>query len=325
MRLLLSLLLLTLTALVSVLVALQFGSIALNPNETWALLSGDLQALPEATRMVITELRWPRAITAFCVGGALALAGVLMQVLLRNPLADPYILGVSGGASVVALLILFLGLSADWLAFGAFSGALLSMLLVFGFAWLTNNAAPLRLLLIGVVVAAGWGATINLLLALSRDTSVHAMLFWLMGDLSHSTGPAALAWLLPIGLLISMALARPLNLLMRGEISAASLGVNVPVLRGFLLLLASLLTGASVTLAGSIGFVGLLVPHLMRLILGADHRALLPAAVLAGGGLLVLADTLARTVIAPQQLPVGVITALLGVPVFLWMLWRERA
>jgi iron complex transport system permease protein len=243
-----------------------------------------------------------------------------MQVLLRNPLADPYVLGVSGGAAVAALLVLITGAPAFWLGPAAFGGALAAMLVVFGLARGPGGWTPERLLLTGIVLAAGWSAAITFLLAVSPERSLRSMLFWLMGDLSNPP-PAGWAWLvLALGLALGLALARPLNLLARGELQARLLGVAVTPLRLTLFLIASLLTATAVTLAGSVGFVGLVVPHLLRLAVGSDHRIVIPGAALAGGCLLVLADTAARTVIAPQQLPVGVLLAVLGVPLFLLLL-----
>ncbi len=258
------------------------------------------------------------------MGGLLALSGALLQVLLRNPLADPYVLGISGGAAVATLLSMLAGLGAGWLRGNAFLGAMLSMLIVFGLsragaAWTQN-----RLLLTGVVVAAGWGAVISLILAMAPAAQVQGMLFWLIGDLSYASQPGVAITALVIGLAVSLWLARPLNLLMRGENVAATLGENPARLRLMIYLLASLLTAMAVTLAGSIGFVGLIIPHILRLAGGSDHRFLLPASVLFGGGFLTVADTLARSGAAPMQLPVGVLTALLGVPVFLFLLARTR-
>ncbi|MCW8853446.1 MAG: iron ABC transporter permease, partial [Gammaproteobacteria bacterium] len=266
------------------------------------------------------DLRAPRAYIAFVTGGLLSLAGVLMQVLLRNPLADPYILGVSGGASVATLIAMIIGISGSWLSGSAFIGALISILLVFGLSHGKGSWNPTRLLLTGVVIAAGWGATINFILSIAPEKPLRGMLFWLMGDISHITAePSSLIALL-IGLIISFVLARQLNILARGELQASALGISVTPLRISLFLLASLLTAFAVTQAGSIGFIGLIVPHMLRLISGSDHRVLIPASVLLGGSLLLISDTLARTIIAPQQLPVGVITAFIGVPFFLLLL-----
>ena len=272
---------------------------------------------------VIRELRLPRALAAFACGGLLATAGALMQVLLRNPLADPYILGISGGAAVGALGAITLGAAAFWVDASAFAGALTAMLVVFGLAHGDGSWTQTRLLLTGVIVAAGCGAAVSLMLALAPDTRVMSMLFWMMGDASAAARPWPALLVLALALVVVLPYARDLNVLARGELSARALGVQVGHLRIALYVLASLLTATAVTLLGSVGFVGLIVPHLVRLALGNDQRVLIPAAALAGGTLLTLADTAARTVMAPQQLPVGVLTALIGVPVFLFLLSRS--
>ena len=302
-------------------VALMVGSTELSPHELWATLTG---GGGDMSRTVVLELRLPRAFNAFAVGGLLALAGTLMQVLLRNPLADPYILGVSGGAAVGALGAFLAGLAGLWVSGGAFAGALLSTLLVFALAHGRGGWTPTRLLLTGIAVAAGWGAVISLLLVLGSDASLHSMLFWLMGDFSYQLGRPFGLGVLAAGLLLSWPFARQLNVLARGETLAEVLGVPVRPLTLAIYIGASLFTAVAVTEAGTIGFVGLVVPHMFRLAAGGDHRRLLPGAVLLGGCLLVLADTLARTVAAPRQLPVGVVTAALGVPLFLYLLNRAR-
>ncbi len=272
---------------------------------------------------IVWELRAPRAYIAFVTGGLLSLAGLLMQVLLRNPLADPYILGVSGGASVAALLAMSFGLTGSWISGSAFIGALISITLVFGLSHRKGNWAPSRLLLTGVVLAAGWGAVINFILTTSTDQSLRGMLFWMMGDIRDSSASIDTLLVLITGLLLALVVARPLNILARGDLLASTLGVSVTPLRISLFLLASGLTAFAVTQVGSVGFVGLIVPHMLRLLAGSDHRFLIPASVLLGGSLLLISDTLARTIIAPQQLPVGVITALLGVPFFLYLMNRN--
>lgn len=271
---------------------------------------------------VVLELRLPRAMAGLVTGALLAVAGCLMQVLLRNPLADPYVLGISGGAAVFALLGMSLGLSFLPVPVLAFAGALLTMILVFVLARGRGPWSTTRVLLTGVVLAAGWGAVISLILALGPDASLRSMLFWLMGDLSY----AGLSpwWLLPLvlGLALLWLRARSLNVMSGGELQAALLGESSKRRFWEIYLLASLLTALAVSIAGAIGFVGLIVPHLMRLIVGADHRRLLPAAALFGAAFLVLADTLARSALGPRQLPVGVLTALIGVPLFLLLLNR---
>jgi len=310
---------LVLLAPCALLTALANGSLALGWDPLGRLLDGS-----SLQRQVLLQLRLPRALSGFVTGATLAVAGSLMQVLLRNPLADPYILGVSGGAAVATLLGILAGLGGWALSGSAFAGAMLSTLLVFGLARGRGSWTSTRLLLTGVVVAAGWGALITLILALSPQSYLRGMLFWLMGDLTDAYHPGPAAAALAVGLALSMPLARDLNVAARGELEAAALGVDVGRLRRRIYFLASLLTAAAVTLAGNIGFVGLVVPHMVRLLGGTDHRVLLPGAALLGGSLLTLADTLARTVLAPQQLPVGVITALIGVPVFLLLLRSGR-
>ncbi|MGR2740855.1 FecCD family ABC transporter permease [Billgrantia sp. Q4P2] len=313
--------LLSLAALTALALSVTVGSVAVTPAELWEVALGRGDAL---SRTLVLELRVPRSLSAFATGGLLALAGALMQVLLRNPLADPYVLGLSGGAAVGALAAMLAGLGGMVISGSAFAGALASTLLVFGLAHGTGSWTPARLLLTGVVVAAGWGAVVTLMLAVSPAERLPGMLYWLMGDLSYARTPGyPLALLLGVCLL-AFPLGRSLNVLARGALQAAALGVAVRPLEWTIYITASLLTAMAVTTAGSIGFVGLVVPHMLRLVLGNDQRLILPACALAGGTLLVLADTLARTIIAPEQLPVGVITALLGVPTFLYLLYRSR-
>ena len=306
-----------LVAACSVLLALDMGSMDIGVVQVFHALFRDGHTL---AGRVVHELRLPRVLGGFVVGGMLALAGALMQVLLRNPLAEPYVLGVSGGASVFALLAMLAGLAGIWVNLAAFTGAFLSMLLVFVLSRLGGVWDPLRILLTGIVVAAGWGAMISLLLVISPAGQLHGMLYWLMGDLGNTRYTSWQGVILVVALAACMPAARGMNLLVRGELQAAALGVSVLPLQYFIYFTASLLTAMAVMQAGSIGFIGLIIPHITRLLLGGDHRLLLPVSVLLGGSLLVIADGLARTLIAPQQLPVGVLTAMLGVPVFLLLL-----
>ena len=316
-----SITILSLIALLAGLFALAIGSVTIAPSELWQVVQGEGSTLH---RTLVFELRLPRTLAAFATGGLLAVAGALMQVLLRNPLADPYVLGLSGGAAVGALLAMLTGLGALLISGAAFAGAMLAMVLVFGLAHGTGSWTASRLLLTGVVVAAGWGAVITLMLALTPSYKLPGMLYWLMGDVSYARTPWPAVIVLIVAIMVVLPLARNLNVLARGPMQAAALGVSVRPLEWTIYVLASLLTATAVTTAGSIGFVGLIVPHMLRLLLGNDQRIILPASALAGGTLLVLADTLARTVITPEQLPVGVITALLGVPTFLYLLHRSR-
>ena len=307
-------------SVVSLVLSTAVGSVAMSPAEWLAAVQDPDSALGE----VIWRLRFPRAGAAWIVGALLALSGCLMQVLLRNPLADPYILGVSGGAAFATLLGMTLGVAASFLPALTLAGALVSIILVFSLARGDGPWSGTRLLLTGVVTASGWAALISLLLALSPDNSLRGMLFWLLGDLTHTQPGLAPIVVLVVILGIVALLARSLNVLAMGETTARLLGENTNRLLWLIYFLASVLTATAVSMAGSIGFVGLIVPHLMRMLVGADHRVLVPTSVLFGGMFLIVSDTLARTALAPRQLPVGVVTAILGVPLFLLLLNRAR-
>lgn len=313
------LILLLLVVLASLAVAVCSGSGSAGPADVYHLLTGNADA---ATRDIVLKLRLPRTLAAFGTGAALALAGVMMQVLLRNPLADPYILGTSGGAAVAALSAMMAG-AAGWLVdASAFAGALASTLIVFMIARAGGQWAPGRLLLTGVVIAAGWSALISLILAMSPDASLRGILFWLMGDFAFARNPWPSLVVAAVATVAGLLLARSLNVLATGDQQATILGLRVRPMRVTIYFFSALLTAVAVTTAGTVGFVGLVVPHLVRLLSGADHRGLVPGAALAGGSLLVVADTLARTLMAPRQLPVGAITAVVGVPLFLFLLGR---
>ena len=313
---------LSILSLLLIISSLFLGSAPLSVQAIWGALT---DSGAKNASLIVTELRLPRALAAFTTGALLAQAGTLMQVLVRNPLADPYILGVSGGAATAVLIGMLLGFTSSFGLTGlAFIGALIAMILVFVLAHQKGSWTPTRLLLTGVVIASGWGAAISLILTLSPANNLHGMLFWLMGDLSYSSSVIFSFVALIIGLLLSMSLSSQLNVLIRGDKLAATLGVNLKQLHIKIYILASFLTAAAVVQAGSIGFVGFIVPHLIRLIGITDHRFLLPAATLGGGILVLIADTAARTIIAPQQLPVGIITALIGIPLFLYLLQRDE-
>ncbi len=308
-------------AVVAGFTALLSGSADIGIDMVWKSLAG---AAPDNIRALVIDLRMPRALTAFGVGGLLAVSGVLMQVLLRNPLAEPYILGSSGGAAVAALLAMTAGLGAVIVDFAAFGGAMAATLLVFAIAQGSGSWTPTRLLLTGVVLAAGFSAATTLLLALSPDQNLRGMLFWLMGDLNYAYAPAQSLCLLATITIIGVAAARNLNVLAHGDLQAAIVGMPVASFRLIIFAVTSLATAVSVTTVGVIGFIGLVVPHLIRIVAGSDHRIVLPASALTGGTLLILADTLARTILAPRQLPVGALTATLGVPLFLILMSRSR-
>ena len=307
-------------ALASLTLSLLVGSADIAPSQVWYHLLTDDGSVSD---QIIDQLRLPRSLSAFAVGGVLALAGALMQVLLRNPLADPYILGISGGAASAVLFGMLISVPAYWITPLAFTGAMGSLLIVFVLGYQTQTHNTDRLLLTGIVVAAGWSALISLVLSLGPPMRLPGMLYWLMGDLSDALSPSIGLTLLALGLAAAIRLAPQLNLAVYGMQQAAILGVNPQRLRYQLYFLASLLTAAAVSIAGAIGFIGLIIPHMVRIAGGRDHRVLLPVAVLLGGSLLMLADTLARTIISPMQIPVGVLTAIIGVPLFLWLLHRR--
>ena len=272
---------------------------------------------------IFLELRLPRTLSAFTTGGLLALAGTLMQLLLQNPLADPYVLGVSGGAALFTLLLIAMGFGGVFLLGGAWTGSLLIVLLMLALAK-QHHWRPHTLLLSGIALAAGLSAGISFILLLSPERSLQEMLFWLAGDLSHARMPWLEIFILLVGGITCLALAPAMNVLSRGEISARTLGIHYEKYRIILYLLSSLFTAAAVTIAGCIGFIGLIIPHVTRLLAGHDHRDTLPISILLGGSLLTIADTLARTLIAPEQLPVGIVMALIGTPIFIWLLAHSQ-
>jgi len=296
------------------------------PDALRQLASGQ----PDSLSASLLELRVSRALVAFATGGGLALAGLMMQALLRNPLADPYVLGVSSGASVGALLALLLMASTLMVDAAALAGAIGVAVLLYLLArrdLRSGQAAEggaSMLLLTGVIVSALCSSVVTLMLSIAPEGRLRSMIFWLIGDLAGAP-LRLLPWLILAGcLLYAMRNARAMNMVALHAENAVTLGVRVGALRKGLFFVSALLTASAVTSAGSIGFVGLIVPHACRFAFGPDHRVLIPAVVLAGGAFLVLCDTLARTIIAPQQLPVGAITAMIGAPVFLYQLHRLR-
>ncbi|VVE52522.1 ABC transporter permease [Pandoraea pneumonica] len=312
-------------ALAVLVASLMLGSVPVSLREIGGLVLGHDVGLAGD---VVWRLRLPRALAAFACGGLLAVSGTLMQTLLRNPLADPYVLGISGGAAVAALASLALMLPFFWVQTSAFLGALAAIALVMALSHRSffrpgEQDSSARLLLTGVMMAAGFGAIAMLILTLAPDASLRGMLFWLTGDLNGVDRATLPLLALAATLLIVCPVAHRLNVMLRGEAVAQAVGVSVGPLRARIYLAASLATAVAVTTAGSIGFVGLVVPHILRLRFGNDQRMLLPAAALAGGVLLMVADLIARTIVAPTQLPVGVITAIIGVPMFLWLLSRR--
>lgn len=322
----------------SMLLSLGLGAVTIAPLDTLAAL-GNLLGLPGpagGAQVIIEQIRLPRTLMGLLVGTTLALTGAVMQGLFRNPLADPSLIGVSSGAALGAALVIVLG---SWFfaglpdallpyatVFGAFAGGVVTTLLVYRLGQTAQGTSVASMLLAGIAIAAISGALIGLLSYLADDRMLRTLTFWNMGSLGSANYPRVIAlalccaliwWRLPRQ-------ARALNALLLGESEARHLGVEVERVKRELILLTALGVGACVAVAGLIGFVGLVVPHLVRLMLGVDHRLVLPGSMLLGGGLLLLADVVARLLIAPAELPIGLLTALLGAPFFLILLLRSQ-
>ena len=283
-----------------------------------------LQALQgggdEAARSIVLDLRLPRLLAAFGVGSLLALAGVLLQALFRNPLADPYVLGVSGGAAVAAILAMLAGASVLFTQGSAVAGAFAAVVIVYA---LGRGGGSARLLLAGVALASTCGALVSLLLAAADATRVRGMVFWLAGDLGWGANARAGVLSAAGAVVAAVLFARPLNVLAAGELRARAVGLDFDAWRVLVYVAAAALTAIAVVSAGTVGFVGLITPHSVRLIFRtSDHAVVAPAAAVAGGTLVAAADLVARTVASPRQLPVGAITALVGAPVFIFLLRR---
>lgn len=301
------------------LASLVVGSSGIGPTRMATALfgSGD-----ESARTVMEAVRLPRALAAFGVGSLLALTGVLLQALFRNPLADPYVLGVSGGAAVGALLAMMAGAGAFAVHSGAVLGALGAVAVVYGVA--RGGGTP-RLLLTGVVLASACGAMVSVLIALADSSKVRGMVFWLAGDLEWAISPWASGLAAVVAVALALLIGRPLNVLAAGELRARSVGLELDVWRSVLFFACAALTAVAVVSAGTVGFVGLITPHAVRLTFRtSDHRVVAPASALLGGTLLAVADLLARTIASPRQLPVGAIMAIVGAPLFILLL-RGRA
>ena len=306
-------------ALVCLLASLLAGSAHLSLDQALAALGGGGD---ELSATIVRTIRLPRTISAFAVGSLLGLAGVVLQALFRNPLADPFVLGVSGGASVGALAGMLAGFALGGLEWTATGGALAIGALVY---WMGRGGDSGRLLLSGVVLASACGAVISVLLAIADNGQLRGMVFWLAGDLGWAQHPWFDLAAAGVALLASLVGGRALNVLAAGELRSAILGLDARIARPVVFIIAAALTSLAVLAAGPVGFVGLVAPHLVRLALRtSDHRLVAPAAALCGGALLCLADIASRTIAAPRQLPVGAITALIGAPVFLLLLRRQR-
>ncbi|MEI7813886.1 MAG: iron ABC transporter permease [Coriobacteriia bacterium] len=325
--------LLTLGLLVAIVSGTAFGAVPLPLSEVIAAIGRGVRGLPTGLAgTVVIDVRLPRVLLAALVGASLAGAGTLYQALFRNPLADPYILGISSGAGLGAMIALVLTAGATALRFGAvpvaaFAGAMLTMLLVVRLANVRGRLDPTSLLLAGVALSYTLAAVTSFVMVLARE-QMAAIVYWMMGGFSAATWGYVImiAPMFVLGVLVPLLSTRELDLMLLGDERAGHLGLSVERFKLVMLAAASLLTAAAVAVAGLIGFVGLMVPHMVRIVLGPDHRRLLPASLLTGAIVLVLADLIARTIIAPIEIPVGIVTAVLGGPFFIWLLVRgERS
>jgi len=325
---------------VVVVVALKFGAVPVSlyglGRDLFHLILRQTSSISSDYGLIIIDIRLPRILLAIVVGASLSVAGTSFQALLRNPLADPYVLGASSGAALGAVLALIAephvavspALAALFTPLGAFLGAGATVTAVYFLGRREGQIDSDMLLLVGIITASFLSAIIMFLMTTLAGRDLRGMVFWLMGDLSSSLQPG-LRWVLGVGFVLATSAiyttASDLNILLSGEKEAMHLGVDVPRVRFVVYVAASLLTGLAVSVSGAIGYVGLLVPHVMRLIFGSDHRVLIPTAAFGGAIAVVIADTLARTVVAPSELPVGAMTALAGAPLFLYLLRRRLA
>ena len=324
--------------LLLIILAVAIGSVYISPLEVMGVLFYQLPGVSEqiaphwqkSHEAIIMHLRLPRVVLALVVGSALALAGAIFQGLFKNPMADPHIIGASAGAGLGATLAISLGLNLNWNGLGAIpllasTGAFLTVILVYNLARSGGRVPIPNLLLAGVAVTSLMSALISLLIYFGQE-QMHTIVFWLMGGLSGRDWSYVLFTLpyLLVGTGVAVYYARDLNLMLLGEESAHNLGVEVERVKMVLLAVASILTGAAVAASGMIGFVGLIVPHVARILVGPDHRILVPVSILAGAILLLSADMVARTILAPVELPLGVVTAMFGAPFFILLLRRYQ-
>jgi iron complex transport system permease protein len=306
--------------------SLSLGTTAVSLRTVIEALAGVRNELDAATRTILLEIRLPRVLLAMIVGAGLSVAGATFQALLRNPLAEPYILGISSGGTVGALLAMMIGFSSAHLVTPLFSflGSVSVMILVFALGYRRGFLDANALLLSGVMVGALFSALVLLFTAVMNQ-DIRTTYLWLVGNLA-SAEPRSVAFLVPFITLASVGLllnARSFNLIATGDETAMHLGIEVERVKKFSYLLASFITGLSVSVSGVIGFVGLVVPHVCRMVFGPDHRLLLPASFLVGASYLVLCDLVSRLLLAPAEIPVGVVTAVLGAPVFIFLLKRD--
>ena len=328
---------------VSIILGIGLGPVSISFSDVYRVmfhrLSGiftnqtaPLESIRESTQNIVWFLRAPRVLLGSLIGAALTLSGVGMQAFTKNPLAEPYVLGISSGASLGAVLAMLLGVSVPVLgklsvSMGAFVGALVSIMLVYLLAKSRGSVTPIRLILVGVAVSAMFQAFTNYIVYTAPDdAAVREATFWMLGGLGSAEWEdlPLLLCLVPPAFLLMLALSKSLNAMMMGDSSAITLGVNLNVVRNLLIVVTALLTASSVAVSGCIGFVGLVSPHLIRSVVGPDHRKLIPISTLTGAIFLIWVDVGARMVKPPAELPIGILTAFLGAPLFLWMIRVRR-
>ncbi len=326
----------------TVVVCLCVGAVPVAPGQVAAVLASAIGvelpwAFGEREALVILQIRAPRILLGVLVGGGLAVSGALMQGLFRNPLADPGLVGASSGAALAALTLLVIGgplvallpgpLAGAALSLAAFGGGTLAVIIVYRFATNGGRTSVTTMLLSGIAMNALAAAGVGMLVFISNDAQLRDFTFWSLGSLGGVTWSrlGAGALLLCLGLALAPLLGRSLNALLLGEVEARHLGIPVQRTKAMVIFLSTLTAGAAIALTGIIGFVGLVAPHLIRLAIGPDHRVLLPASILLGGTLLLSADLVARTVASPAEMPIGIVTAFIGAPFFLWLLSRDPA
>ncbi|AHI01052.1 iron ABC transporter permease [Kutzneria viridogrisea] len=317
-----------------VLLAVGIGSVQVPLADTWHIVLAHLTGSGQVDDLVADQIVWrirlPRVLLAALCGAGLAVAGVVLQALVANPLADPYVLGVSSGSSLGAALVFTLGagaLGGLGVSSAAFLGAMIAVALVFALGQRRGRLAPTRLVLAGVAVGYLFSAATSYVQLSAAPNELRLLMFWLLGSVAGAQWSqlSIVAVVVVASVLLLVLYGRRLNALLTGDESAAALGVDVRKLRIGLLLLASLLTGTLIAVSGGIGFVGLMIPHLVRLVVGSDHRRVLPVAALFGAVYLVLVDLISRTVDSPNELPLGIFTAAFGAPFFLWLLRRNKS
>lgn len=328
---------------VSIILGIGLGPVSISFSDVYRVmfhrLSGTftnqtapLESIRESTQNIVWFLRAPRVLLGALIGAALTLSGVGMQAFTKNPLAEPYVLGISSGASLGAVLAMLLGVSVPVLgklsvSMGAFVGALVSIMLVYLLAKSRGSVTPIRLILVGVAVSAMFQAFTNYIVYTAPDdAAVREATFWMLGGLGSAEWEdfPLLLCLVPPAFLLMLALSKSLNAMMMGDSSAITLGVNLNVVRNLLIVVTALLTASSVAVSGCIGFVGLVIPHLIRSVVGPDHRKLIPISTLTGAIFLIWVDVGARMIKPPAELPIGILTAFLGAPLFLWMIRVRR-